>query len=192
MNYLKLLLPLVFTSLPAIVIAQERSKVVQQLSPTGGDVAHALGLDLYKFRLPVRSEHFRVLVRERLSAGGEATVLSTHDFEADRGYEKFDLLLSFLPEDGIAPHALLQGGELVDLEIQCRFGNATTGSRTLIPRPLMKSHGGTRSIRPMNLRADDKTQGEDEVVLLLIGGKENDGFTPTAEVVISYASKAGG
>ncbi|TWU22865.1 hypothetical protein Pla52o_23950 [Novipirellula galeiformis] len=192
MNVAKLLLPLVFASLAFTVNAQERSSVVQQLLPNGGDVAHTLGLDLYKFKLPVRSPQFEVILREKPTNDSEMKVIASYAFEADRGYEDFELLLSFMPEDGFAPHALFQGDDRVDMRVQCKFGNATTGSGSLIPRPLKDANGGVRSLRPMNLRADDKDQAEHELVLLLLEGEKRDGFTPFAEIAIRYLPRNSG
>lgn len=173
--------------------ADEKTSNLTQLAATGTDIANVAGLDVYKFRVPLKSKTFAVVVTEQTRPNGEVKTLSEIDFALDVDSETFEILLSFLPTDGTMRNALLLSKEdRVDFSVFCEVNGTSTMSRVEIERPLSSSSTLPRSVTPMTLKAHDGFSSDGTLCLLAIRGKHQRGKPspekdfPIAKVCIVY------
>ena len=183
---------LLFASIPSLSFAQEKTETITQLTVTGTDIANVFGIDVYKFRVPLRSKNFAVTFTEQASADSEVKTTHKFDFTLDVDAPEFDLILSFTPTDGTMRNALLSDDKTVDFSAFCKAGDFSTMNRIEIPRPLSGQPTDTKSVMPMTLKMHEVHSSDRSLCLLEIAGRTpsatdraNEKF-PVARVFVTF------
>ena len=175
-----------------LTLAQEKSATITQLTTTGSDIANVFGIDVYKFRVPLRSKNFAVMFTEQESASSDVKTTHKFDFTLDVDAPEFDLLLSFTPTDSTMRNALLSDDKTVDFSAFCKAGDFSTMNRIEIPRPLSGLTTNPRSVMPMTLKMHEVHSTDKSVCLLEIAGRSPsetqtaDQRFPVARVFVTF------
>jgi hypothetical protein len=173
------------------VSAEEKTTAITQLTTTGTDLINAIGLDVYKFRVPLRSKSFSIAITEQDKPDADSKTVSKFDFKLNTDADSFDVLLSFLPTDGAIRNTLLSADERIDFSIFCESGEVSTMTRNEIRRPLSRLSTVARSVAPMTLKKHEVHSTGDTICLISISGHDdtkagtNSDF-PVARVCIIY------
>lgn len=165
---------LVLIAVAATVGAAETDEPqpVERLSLTADDLAGALNLNIYKFRVPMRSEtKFDIVVSVQDSPDAEPRVLSRQSLRHRGDAESVDLRLSFLPRDDSVRGVLLTQDEEVVYRVKCS-GCSPGGFATIIPLPLREIPGTEKTLMPVNAEVSAELSDEGETCLIAILASE--------------------
>lgn len=179
-------------SAPTFTLAQEKTATITQLTTTGSDIADIFGIDVYKFRVPLRSKDFAVTFTEQETASSGVKITHKFDFNLDVDAQEFDLLLSFTPTDGTMRSALLSDDKTIVFSVFCKSGDLSAMNRVEISRPLSGLATDTKSVMPMTLKMHEVHSTDESVCLLEIAGRspsetqKTDQKFPVARVFVTF------
>lgn len=141
---------------------------LERLPLAAEDISGVLGLNIYKFRIPVKpSTQFKLVVSVQDTADDEPRVINRNSFTSSDDAQTVDLLLSFLPRDNTLRGVLLSQDEEVSYRVDCSQCDPS-GISTIISLPLNDVRGTEKTLIPMTKERSATLSDENEICLIAI------------------------
>ena len=135
---------------------------------TAGDITGVTGLNIYKFRIPMKPDtKFDIAISVQDAPGERPRYVSRHSLTSHADANAVDLLLSFLPHDERIRGVLLSQDEEINYRVECPECSPS-GFGTVISLPLNELRGTHKTLVPMTSRLSSKLSSEDEICLIAI------------------------